>query len=124
MSAFARRRDRGAVALEYAAVFPLACFVIFLAFQGYVASTTVERVDNAARTGAREAGKRYEPGLCAKYARQAMPGWLNDYTIDGGHQSVDGDDGVYCRVRAKLPLLWKGIPLDYTVTRTVTMPLG
>ncbi|MEU4827535.1 TadE family protein [Actinomadura sp. NPDC023710] len=118
------RHDRGAAALEFAGVFPLAAFVIFLAFQGYVASTTVERVDNAARTGAREAGKRYEPGLCEEFANRAMPGWLNDYTIDGGHRSVSGDDGVYCRVRAQLPLIWKGIPLDYTVTRSVTMPLG
>lgn len=124
MSAPPGRRDRGAAALEFAAVFPIACFVIFLAFQGYTASTTIERVENAARTGAREAGKRYDPGLCVTYARQAMPGWLNDYTINGGHRSVDGDDGVYCRVSAKLPLLWKGIPLNYTVTRTVTMPLG
>jgi hypothetical protein len=31
---------------------------------------------------------------------------------------------VYCHVRAKVPLLWKGVPLDFTVNRTVTMPLG
>ncbi len=120
----ARRGDRGAVAVEFAGIAPLAFFVIFLAFQAYISSTTVERVENVARTGAREAGQRYDPGLCRERARAAMPGWLNTYSIEGGRTSVDGDDGVYCRVRAKLPLLWKGIPLNYTVTRTVTMPLG
>ncbi|MBO2463768.1 TadE family protein [Actinomadura violacea] len=116
--------DRGAAALEYAGVLPVALLVIFTAFQAYVGSTTIERVDNAARTGAREAGQRYDPGLCPLYAGRAMPGWLNEYTITGGHRAVHGADGVHCQVRAKLPLLWKGIPLDYTVTRSVTMPLG
>lgn len=50
-----RRGDSGAVALEYAGTVPLAFFVIFLAFQAYVSFTTVSRVENIARTGAREA---------------------------------------------------------------------
>ncbi|SFN95717.1 TadE-like protein [Actinomadura madurae] len=121
---FRRRGDSGAVALEYAGTVPLAFFVIFLAFQAYVSFTTVSRVENIARTGAREAGQRYEPGLCVQYANSVRPAWLNDYKIEGGRTKVADGDAVYCHVEAKLPIIWKGIPLDYTVTRTVTMPLG
>ncbi|MEU5880318.1 TadE family protein [Spirillospora sp. NPDC047279] len=119
-----RPRDRGASAIELAAILPTAIFVILVAYQAYVSSTTVERVENAARTGAREASQRYDPSLCRTYAQGSMPTWLKEYWIEGGAAKVDGDDGVFCRVRAELPLLWKGVPLDYTVTRTVTMPLG
>lgn len=118
------RSDAGAVALEYAGTVPLAFFVIFLAFQAYISFTTVSRVENIARTGAREASQRYDPGLCAEYANGVRPAWLNDYKIEGGRTEVAGADAVYCHVEAKLPILWKGIPLDYTVNRTVTMPLG
>jgi Flp pilus assembly protein TadG len=119
-----RRRDSGAVALEYAATIPLAFFVIFLSFQAYISFTTVSRVENIARTGAREASQDYEPAACVRYANSVRPTWLNDYKIEGGKTEVADGDAVYCHVEAKLPLLWKGIPLDYTVNRTVTMPLG
>lgn len=116
--------DRGATAFEFAAALPLALFVIFFAYQLWVSSTTVERVENIARTGAREASQDYSPGECRSYALDSKPGWINDYQVEGGATTVDGTDAVYCRVRAKLPLLWKGIPLDFTVTRTYTLPLG
>lgn len=119
-----RRGDAGAVALEFAGSVPIAFLVIFLSFQAYISFTTVSRVENIARTGAREASQRYEPGLCAEYANGVRPAWLNDYKIEGGTTTVDGTDAVYCHVEAKLPLLFKGVPLDYTVKRTVTMPLG
>ncbi|MES9543186.1 MULTISPECIES: TadE/TadG family type IV pilus assembly protein [unclassified Actinomadura] len=120
----ARRVDRGAAAVEFAAVLPLALMIIFLAFQAYMASTTVERVENAARTGAREASKRMDAGSCEKWAQDAMPYWLNDYSISGGPTTVNDGDAVSCRVKAQVPVIWKGIPLDFGVTRTVTMPLG
>ncbi|TDB85125.1 TadE/TadG family type IV pilus assembly protein [Actinomadura sp. 7K534] len=119
-----RPGDRGAVALEFAGSVPIAFFVIFLSFQAYISFTTVSRVENIARTGAREASQRYDPRLCVEYARNVRPAWLNDYRIEGGATTVDGEDAVYCRVEAKLPVLFKGVPLDYTVKRTVTMPLG
>jgi Flp pilus assembly protein TadG len=118
------RDDRGSVATEFAGIVPLAFVVILLSFQAYVSSTTVERVENIARTGAREAGQRYDPEQCRRHALDAKPAWINDYEIEGGATRVAGEDAVYCRVEAKLPLLWRGVPLDYTVTRTVTMPLG
>lgn len=119
-----RRGDGGAVALEFAGSVPIAFFVIFLSFQAYISFTTVSRVENIARTGAREASQRYEPNLCVQYANSVRPTWLNDYDIKGGTTTVDGTEAVYCRVEAKLPLIFKGVPLNYTVKRTVTMPLG
>lgn len=118
------RGESGAVALEYAGVAPLALFVIFLAFQAYISFTSVSRVENIARTGAREASQRYDPNQCVEYAESVRPAWLNDYKIEGGKTQVADGDAVYCHVEAKLPILFKGIPLDYTVNRTVTMPLG
>lgn len=121
MAVPARARDRGAVAVEYAGVLPIALIIILVAFQALMASTTVERVENAARTGARVAGQQQDTRACRDAALDAMPTWLNDRWVEGG---ASGDDGVYCRVHAKVPLLWKGVPLDFTVKRTVTMPLG
>lgn len=116
----ARAPDRGAAAIEYAALLPVVIVLLLLAFQAYTASTTVERIENAARTGARVAGQHYDPERCPAAALASMPSWLNDHQVDGGRTG----GGVYCHVRAKLPLLWKGVPLDITVNRTVTMPLG
>lgn len=114
-------QDRGTAAVEYAGVLPFALIIVLVAFQAFMASTTVERVSNAARTGARVAGQQQDGRACEGAALNAMPAWLNDNTVEGGKS---GDDGVYCHVRAKVPLLWKGVPLDFTVDRTVTMPLG
>ncbi|MBB6399785.1 Flp pilus assembly protein TadG [Actinomadura coerulea] len=119
-----RRRDAGAAAVEFAGVLPVALLVVFVAFQAYISFTTVSRVENIARTGAREAAQHYDPSRCVEYANRVRPYWLNDYKIDGGRTEVAGADAVYCHVEARLPVLFKGVPLDYTVNRTVTMPLG
>jgi Flp pilus assembly protein TadG len=116
-----RARDRGGVVVEFGAMIPFALFIILIAFEAMMAFMTVERVENAARTGAREASMRHDPGICDGAARGAMPGWLNDKSVDSGSS---GSDGVYCHVRAQLPLLWPGIPLDVTVDRTIHMPMG
>lgn len=122
---FSGPADRGVSVVEFTGILAPALVVILVAFQAYISSTTVERVQNAARTGAREASQRYNPGACPFYAENAMPKrWLKEYSINGGATSVGGDDSVYCTVRAKLPLLFEGVPVDFTVTRTVTMPLG
>ncbi|WP_067476962.1 TadE/TadG family type IV pilus assembly protein [Actinomadura hibisca] len=118
------RDDRGAPSLEFGGILPIALFCIFLVYQAYISSTTVERVENIARTGAREASKLYSPGQCREYALGAKPYWINDYQVEGGHTRLADGDAVYCEVDAKLPIIWKGIPLDYTVTRKVTLPLG
>jgi hypothetical protein len=115
-----RRRDLGAAITEYIAVFPVALVVILLAFEGLMSGMTVERVENAARTGARVAGQRQNAEACRGSALGVMPGWINQKEVDGGWQ----DDGVYCHVRVKIPVLWPGAPLDFTIDRTVHMPVG
>jgi Flp pilus assembly protein TadG len=115
-----KARDRGGVTVEFGAVLPVALFIILIAFQALMASTTVERVENAARTGARVASQRQDVNQCRGAALKAMPGWINDKTVEGGSSG----DGVYCHVRTKVPLLWPGVPLDFTVNRTTYMPLG
>ncbi|TDD69425.1 TadE/TadG family type IV pilus assembly protein, partial [Actinomadura rubrisoli] len=116
-----RPRDRGSAAVEFAGLLPVALAVVLICFEVFMAFTAVERVENAARTGAREAAKAHDPAQCAAKAGAAMPGWLNDRSVEG---AGTGQDGVSCTVRAKVPVLWPGVPLDFTVTRTVTMPNG
>jgi hypothetical protein len=112
--------DQGVAIIEFAAVLPIAIIMIFIGFKAWTISTTVERVENAARTGARVAGQEQNPAACPAAARAALPTWLDDSRVDGGPSTL----GVSCHVKAKAPLLWKGIPWDVTIDRTVTMPLG
>lgn len=114
------RSDGGAAITEYVAVFPVAMVVILLAFEGLMSGMTVERVENAARTGARVASQQQNSGACGGAAGEAMPTWINHRQINGGWQ----DDGLFCHVRAEIPLLWPGAPLDFTIDRTVHMPVG
>jgi TadE-like protein len=112
--------DRGSASMEFAAILPTAMFLILFSFEAIMAAATIERVENAARTGARSAGQRGDPQGCPAAATEALPGWLNEHTVYGQAHG----DGVRCRVRAKVPLLFPGIPLDFTIDRAVTMPLG
>jgi len=115
-----RAGDHGGVSVEFAGVLPGVLFVILFCLEFMMAGLTVERVENAARTGARIASQQQEPSQCERAAMEAMPAWLNEKKVAA---SVN-DGGVSCRVEAKVPVLFKGIPLDFTMRRTVTMPLG
>jgi hypothetical protein len=118
-----RRRgqgDDGAAIIEFIAILPIALVIILVAFEALMAGTTVERVENAARTGARLASQQQDAGTCAGSALDAMPGWLDNHHVDGGW---DGR-GVYCHVRAEVPVLFPGAHLDFTIDRTVRMPVG
>jgi len=128
-----RRDDSGQAAVQFAGMLPIVLLAILLCFKIYVTITTVEQVDNAARTGAREASKAHEPGICPGEAIKALPGWLTEATpgqkvpgdsIGRVNATVSGDSisGISCRVQAKVPVLWPAIPLDFTVDRTVHMP--
>ncbi|MEO5876367.1 MAG: TadE family protein [Streptosporangiaceae bacterium] len=112
--------DEGVALVEYAAFLPVVLFLILFLFEALMSSMTVERVENAVRTGAREAGQKYDANACHAAAMNAMPGWLNDKRVTA--QDKDGD--VVCSVHATVPLLWPGIPFELTVDRTVTMPMG
>jgi TadE-like protein len=114
------RGDGGVAITEYVAVFPVALVVILLAFEGLMSGMTVERVENAARTGARVASQQQNAAACHDSALGVMPGWINHKEVDGGWQG----DGLYCHVRVKVPVLWPGAPLDFTIDRTVHMPVG
>lgn len=121
-----RPRDQGVVLVEYAAAFPVVAAIILLCFEWMTVSTTVERVDNAARTGARTAAQDQDVRSCPLAAERALPGWLNGSAVDGTPTPPDGSGtpGVTCRVRAKVPVLFPGVPLDFTVDRAVSMPMG
>ncbi|GLY85315.1 TadE/TadG family type IV pilus assembly protein [Actinoallomurus iriomotensis] len=115
-----RGGDRGAAAVEYLAFFPLFLVVLLVCLEAYVSLVTVERIDGATRTGARVASMSgVASGRAA--ARGSMPGWLNRYTI---RFETTQAGGVRCVVRAKVPLLWPGIPFDVAVIRRVEMPMG
>ncbi|MEW2352515.1 TadE family protein [Spirillospora sp. NPDC029432] len=112
-------RDRGAAATEYMGMLALFLFVVGVCFEVYVSFSTVEKIEDAARTGARVGSMRsVDEGQRA--AQEVMPEWLNHHTVK---VSRDGDR-VECEVWAKVPLLFKGVPFDADVRRRVEMPVG
>ncbi|MFI0351595.1 TadE/TadG family type IV pilus assembly protein [Actinomadura sp. 9N407] len=113
------KRDRGTAATEYMATIGLFLFVVVACFEAYVAFSVIEKVEEAARTGARVGSMRgASAGEAA--ARQVMPGWLNSNRVT---VRQDGDN-VECVIWAKVPVLAKGVPIDMSVTRKVEMPVG
>jgi Flp pilus assembly protein TadG len=117
----AGRSDHGAVLVEFAGIFPVALVVILISVEALLAGTSVERVENATRTGARVASQQHSVAAGRAAALDAMPGWLGRRSVDG-RRTADG--GFSLHVRAKVPLLWPGAPLNVTVDRTVHMPAG
>lgn len=129
-----RRNDHGQAAVQFAGMMPIVLVCVLLCFKVYVTINAVEQVDNAARTGAREASKQHDPSACPTEAMKALPEWLTKMANPQDHIAGDrnsrvritasGGDvaGVSCRVEAKVPVLWPGVPLDFTVDRTVHMP--
>jgi Flp pilus assembly protein TadG len=114
------RRDHGAAIIEFMSMLPLVLVAIGVAIEMIAFFLTLERVEGAARTGARVAAMS-DSSAGRQAAEQALPGWLNDQSVRVG--SV-GQGAVECTVRAKVPLLWKGIPFDVTVVRRVEMPVS
>ncbi len=114
------RGDDGAAITEFIAILPIGLVIILVAFEALMAGTTVERVENAARTGARMASQAQNSGLCTGSAQEAMPGWLDHREVDGGWEG----QGLFCHVRAEVPVLFPGAHLDFTIDRTVHMPVG
>ncbi|MDL4772215.1 MULTISPECIES: TadE/TadG family type IV pilus assembly protein [Thermomonosporaceae] len=115
------RRDAGAAAMEFMATMPFVMLVICMCFEAIVAFMVVERVENAARAGARVASMRGSTDAGRAAAGEAMPGWVNDESVQAGWSR---GGGIQVTVRAQVPLLWKGIPVDFGVTRRVEMPVG
>ena len=129
-----RGGDSGQAAVQFAGMLPIVLICVLLCFKVYLTINVVEQVDNAARTGAREASKDHNPAICPDEAMKAMPEWLTKMANPQDHIEGDRDSrvritaggggmrGISCRVEAKVPVLWPGVPLDFTVDRTVHMP--
>lgn len=111
--------DRGQATIEFLTLTPWLIIAGVAAFQAYVTVVAVERVDNAARTGARVESMGRDG---ARAAAEALPEWLGSQRPAA--VSVTTADGTaHARVSAKVPVLY-GLPYHYTITRTVEMPVG
>lgn len=112
-----RDADRGGPILEFAAVLPLLLLTVVVAFEAFMAFVAIERLESAARAGARVAGSQQLEGAEAT-ARQALPAWLDDATITSG---TNDSDGFYVEVSHSLPIVFS-VDLNVTLTRRVDMP--
>ncbi|GAA3944392.1 hypothetical protein GCM10023085_28000 [Actinomadura viridis] len=112
-------RDRGSAATEYLSMIGLFLFVLMVCFEVYAGFTAVEKIEDAARTGAR-VGSMQDVGAGRAAAENVMPAWLNEQSV----QVFRDGDAVVCVIRAKVPMLAKGVPLDFTITRKVQIPVG
>ncbi|GLZ09963.1 hypothetical protein Acsp04_01980 [Actinomadura sp. NBRC 104425] len=112
-------KDRGTAATEYAATIGLFLFVLMVCFEAYVAFSTIEKVEEAARTGAR-VGSMSGAAAGDAAARRTLPGWLNEHRV----QVRQNGDDVECVIWAEVPVLAKGVPMHIAVTRQVHMPVG
>ncbi|MBR8743353.1 TadE/TadG family type IV pilus assembly protein [Nocardiopsis sp. MG754419] len=112
-----RDTDRGGPILEFAAVLPLLLLTVVLAFEAFTAFVAIERLESAARAGARAAGTQQLAGA-EETARQALPAWLDGATITSG---TNDSDGFYVEVSHSLPIVFS-VDLNVTLTRRVDMP--
>lgn len=112
-----RDADRGGPILEFAAVLPLLLLTVVVAFEAFMAFVAIERLESAARAGARVAGTRQLEGA-ETAARQALPTWLDGATITSG---TNDSDGFYVEVSHSLPIVFS-VDLNVTLTRRVDMP--
>lgn len=104
--------------LEFAAVFPILLMVAVIAIEAFLAFVAVERLESAARAGARVAGTERLEGAEAT-ARDALPTWLDEATVTSG---TNGSDGFYVEVSHSLPLVFSAVDFDVSLTRRVDMP--
>lgn len=112
------RDDRGGPLLEFAAMFPILLLVAVVAIEAFLAFVAVERLESAARAGARVAGERQLEGAEAA-AREALPTWLDEATVSSG---TNDSEGYYVQVSHPLPIVFSASGLDLTLTRRVDMP--
>ncbi|MEE2054311.1 TadE/TadG family type IV pilus assembly protein [Nocardiopsis tropica] len=113
-----RDADRGGPLLEFAAFFPILLLTAVVAIEAFLAFVAVERLESAARAGARVAGAEQLPGAEAA-AREALPSWLDDATVTSG---TNDSEGFYVEVSHPLPIVFSSSGLDLTLTRRVDMP--
>lgn len=121
-----RRRDsdRGGPLLEFAAVFPILLITVVVALEAFFAFVAAERLESAARAGARVAGSQhvesfYQLTGAASTAHQALPSWLDEARVSTG---VNDSGGFYVEVSHPLPIVFSSVGFDLTLTRRVDMP--
>ncbi|MFE1951391.1 CpaE family protein [Streptomyces sp. NPDC059524] len=112
-----RRADKGAVTLEFAAMFPLVLVVMGLLWQCVLYGYTYSLAGNAADEAARAATAAYATagdgqGACAAAGREHLPSAWN------GAQIACTDDGtvVHATVQVDVPLFFPGINPGWKVT--------
>lgn len=105
-----RGADRGGPILEFAAVLPILLLTVVVAFEAFTAFVAIERLESAARAGAREGTE--------EAAQQALPDWLDEATVTSG---TNDSDGFYVEVSHSLPIVFS-VDLNVTLTRRVDMP--
>ncbi|MFI6575055.1 TadE/TadG family type IV pilus assembly protein [Nocardiopsis sp. NPDC050513] len=113
-----RDSDRGGPLLEFAAMFPILLLVCVMAIEAFLAFVAVERLESAARAGARVAGAEQLAGA-EQAARSALPTWLDDATITSG---TNDSDGYYVEVSHPVPIVFSSVGFDLMLTRRVDMP--
>ncbi|MGW5877900.1 TadE/TadG family type IV pilus assembly protein [Nocardiopsis terrae] len=113
-----RDRDRGGPILEFAAILPILLLAVVVAIEAFLAFVAMERIESAARAGARVAGTEQLTGAEAA-AHSALPGWLDDATVTSG---ANDSDGYYVEVSHPLPIVFSSVGFDLTLTRRVDMP--
>lgn len=113
-----RHRSRGQATVETIALLPLILLMFVMAIEAFAFIMTIEEVNNAARTGARVTSQG-ENGKKAAY--DALPKRLhNDHTTVSVRS--DGTTAT-ATVSARVPLLLAD-PIDWTIKRTVELPVG
>lgn len=106
--------------VEFAAYLPIALLIILLVAEVFFSFTAMERIESAARAGARVAGQQGAGGANAT-ARAALPDWLEDAEIRSGF-STNGRS-AYTEVTYQAPVLWQNLPFDIELKRRVDMPV-
>ncbi|CAM4023596.1 TadE/TadG family type IV pilus assembly protein [Nocardiopsis rhodophaea] len=119
-SAISRRRSRdsGAQMIEFAVYFPILLLFVILVMEVFASFTAIERVESAARAGARVAGASGY-GVAESTARASLPDWLDDADITAG---PNGSGGVYTEVSVTTPIMWSNAPFKIELKRRVEMP--
>jgi hypothetical protein len=113
-----RDSDRGGPILEFAVVLPVLLLTVVVSIEAFLAFVAIERIESAARAGARAAGSEQLESAEAA-ARTALPDWLEDADVTSG---ANDSDGYYVEVSHPMPIVFSSVDLNLTLTRRVDMP--
>ncbi|GAA1081284.1 TadE/TadG family type IV pilus assembly protein [Nocardiopsis metallicus] len=113
-----RDSDRGGPILEFAVVLPILLLTVVVSIEAFLAFVAIERIESAARAGARVAGSEQLEGA-ERAARTALPSWLENADVTSG---ANDSDGYYVEVSHPMPIVFSSVDLNLTLTRRVDMP--